>query len=101
MNVEARTLGPRFSRMYASTMPIGCPRLYITSQISPAPAAQPISRKTLARNITHPLRYAATTASSIVEARAAKQDSRSFGNRRPTHFANLAKRPQHLYRHYA
>src|SRR5262249_2564913 len=72
MKVAARTPEPRLSRIYASTTPMSCPRLCITSQTSPAPAAHPARRTTLARNTTDVLRYAATQAPPLIDARAAK-----------------------------
>jgi hypothetical protein len=44
----------------------GCPKACITNQTSPASAAHPIRRKTLARSMIGPVRYAATIASSAI-----------------------------------
>jgi hypothetical protein len=45
----------------------GCPKACITNQTSPASAAHPIRRKTLARSMIGPVRYAATIASSAID----------------------------------
>src|SRR5262249_52604543 len=54
----------------------------------------PTRRSRLARNMTDLLRYAATTESSIIEARAAKAGSHFPGIRRRANFANPANRPR-------
>src|SRR5262249_21856445 len=88
INAAARTPELRLSRIIASTTPRGCPRLCITNQISPAPAAHPIRRKRLARNMTDPSRYVATTASSIADALPAYADNHFSPSRRRANFAN-------------
>ena len=68
MNAAARTPEPRLSRINASIMPRGFPKACITNDTSPASAAHPIRRKTLACSMIGPVRYAATIASSIADA---------------------------------
>src|ERR1700738_3555097 len=72
----------------------GCPKACITNQTSPASAAHPIRRKTLARSMIDGVRYAATTASSIADAPAANADTHCSGSTRRANFAEPANRPR-------
>jgi hypothetical protein len=54
--------------LVSGVMPRGFPKACITNDTSPASAAHPIRRKTLACSMIGPVRYAATIASSIADA---------------------------------